>query len=165
MSLFTSHGEANRVVDTALKVVYTSAWVSGNWGWVSANASGFYAHMWEHHRYATKRYRYIGMTEQAARACQAAMIKLYTREIRFSEWLGSSMGGGWATVTGGHQLLADIEMSRNDDGSWDVYVSVAEDDVRMSIGSSTATHITFSTEADREYDDEKETVITKLPNV
>ena len=66
MSLRTTDRDENIVVEEPLNVSYPTTLISGSWGYGSANVSGSYAWMREYHRYATKRYRYVGKTYKAA---------------------------------------------------------------------------------------------------
>ncbi len=159
MALRTSHSSENRVVDSGLVVTYSVVKVNGTWSYTSANVEGWYYYMWELHRRARKSYRYVGMTETAARACKAAMIALYTRTVQQSFWNGDTMGGGWTVGSGGEMPMAEIAMSHNDDGSYDVVVNVNEDDCRMAMANSSppAFAVAFSTERlTRNYDGETE---------
>jgi hypothetical protein len=55
----------------------------------------------------TERYRYVGMTAEAAATCQTDMIALYTEE-----------------VNGVMQCVADVSATRQDGHMWQVSVSV-----------------------------------------
>ena len=155
MSLLTSHSSANRVVDSALVVTYSVSRVSGYWEQQSSMGItvASHDHMWEYHRRARKSYRYVGMTEAAAKTCKDAMTSLYTRSTSTMEW--DSFDGIWTTTSGSSIPMADVAMSHNDDGSYDVVVNVYEDDCRMSILAVTATSL-FSSERSRSYDGEYE---------
>lgn len=159
MSLFTTHSEANRVVDTGLLVTYSKSRISGSWtyGDYFGAASTTYNEMMEYHRRATKSYRYIAMTEEAAKICVKEMVELYTRSIKISGW--NTNTGTWSEHGGGNILMADIARQRNDDGSWDVLINVNEDDVRHEMIGRLPPG--FLTEQKlRDYDDEKEEVPT-----
>lgn len=158
MSLFTTHSPANRVVDTGLLVTYSKSRISGSWtyGDYFGTASTTYTEMMEYHRRATKSYRYIAMTEEAARKCVKKMVELYTRSIKISGW--NTNTGTWSEHDGGDILMADIARQRNDDGSWDVLINVNEDDVRHEMIGRLSPG--FLSEQQREYDDEKEEVPT-----
>lgn len=157
MALLTSHSAANRVVDSALVVTYSVSWQGGSWQQTSSMGItvASYDHMFEFRRRARKSYRYVGMTEAAANACKGAMIEKYTRSFSVSVW--DDFNGIWADQPGGTVPMADVAMSHNDDGSYDVVVNVNEDDVRMSIrSSSSAVAAMFYEERLRDYDGETE---------
>ena len=154
MSLRTSYGADNRVVETDLTVSYSRRWISGSWPWTNnLNEQGVYYSMQEYHRYARKRYRYVGMTDSAKDSCVADMIALYTRQTYMQIW--NESGGSWGNPEdSGCQLLATVTPVRNDDGSWDVEIDVNEDDVRYSRAHQKydADEL-FSYEDARDYDD------------
>ena len=148
-----------RKVDEALTVTYSRQRISGSWGWTNnMNAGGTYAYMNEYHRYARKRYRYVGMTDAAKNACVKAMTSLYTRQTWTNEWQES--GGSWSgAIRQGDMPLATITPISNDDGSWDVQIDVNEDDVRHSMDTqSSDPKFMFLSgyERAREYDGETE---------
>ena len=157
IATFTRNG-SNLVVDSGLVVTYSKSLVSGSWSWVSANVEGTYGYMMEYHRRARMSFRYVGMTKAAAESCRDAMISAYTRSFYMSVWDGTTMGGNWSTSSAGSQLMADIAMSHNDDGSYDVVVNVNEDDSRMlKVGDSYNYAVMFASESARDYDGETET--------
>lgn len=67
--MFYSWSDANKITSRELQIQYTSSY------------SGMYygSPCYEFHRIATKEYRYVGMTEAAAKACQDAKLAQYTR--------------------------------------------------------------------------------------
>ena len=152
MSLKTSHSDENLVVEEPLKVTYSTHVISGSWGYTSANVSGYYTRMRENHRYATKRFRYVGMTYAAALTCRDAMIENFTRTFQMSVWNGDVMGGQWQRMTGGTMCLADVSPNENEDGSYDVIVNVNEDDVAYStVETPFYPNVAFATERLRTY--------------
>ena len=132
MALKTSYSDANIIVEEPLKVTYSTQVISGSWGWTSGNVSGSYNRMRENHRYATKRFRYVGMTHDAALACRDALIEKFTRDFKMSIWNGDAMGGEWMSINGGTMCMADVSPEENEDGSYDVLVNVNEDDVKYT---------------------------------
>lgn len=151
MSLLTSHGEANLVIDEALTVTYSKSVISGSWGYTSANVSGTYYTMKELHRYARKTFRYVGMTYAAAKACKAAMIAKFTRQVWNSYWNGDAMGGGWNVDSGGEMLMADVSCVHVEGDCWEVHVSVNEDDVRFIMANQIGGKSNFYNERLRTY--------------
>ncbi|MBQ2630408.1 MAG: hypothetical protein IJG13_12085 [Kiritimatiellae bacterium] len=153
MALLTSHSSANLVIDSGLVVTYSKSLINGNWSYTSANVSGYYDYMWEIHRRARMSFRYVGMTKDAAESCKAAMIAAYTRAFKISIWDYSSMGGAWYDNSAGEMPMAEIAMSHNEDGSYDVVVNVNEDDTRMrKTSESTNYTLLFSAERSRTYE-------------
>lgn len=132
MGLITSYSDANLVIEEGLTVTYSRMKIGGQWSWVSANLSGTYYYANEYHRYATKSFRYVGMTYAAAKACRDAMIKYFTRTIKVDVWDDSVMGGQWVTKILGTQLMAEITLTHDDACMYSVHVRVHEDDVRYA---------------------------------
>ena len=132
MALKTSYSDANIIVEEPLNVTYSTQIISGSWGWTSSNVSGSYNRMRENHRYATKRFRYVGMTHSAALACRYDLIEKFTRDFKMSYWNGDAMGGEWLTMTGGTMVMAYVTPEENEDGSYDVLVNVNEDDTKYT---------------------------------
>lgn len=153
MALLAAYSSANLVIDSGLVVTYSKSLINGKWEYTSANVSGYYDYMWEMHRRARMSFRYVGMTKAAAEACKAAMIAAYTRQFKISIWDYSSMGGAWSDNNGGEMPMAEIAMSHNEDGSYDVVVNVNEDDTRMRKTSESTSYSTlFYTERSRTYE-------------
>lgn len=143
MALLTSHSMTNRVVDTALSVHYSSHVVVGSWQQTSS--LGITVNSWgrmlEHHRHATKSYRYVGLTYSAAKSCQSAMITKYTRNVVAPQWW-DAFNGRWANDDTGaapKELMASVTLEHQEDDAWDVVVQVNEDDVRMSLPNYSGT--------------------------
>lgn len=146
MSLKTSHSDDNLVIDEALSVHYTDTVIQGSWSWVSGNMSGTYAQMRECHRYATKSFRYVGMTYAAAKACATAMKTAFKRAFRTSVWDGDCLNGQWLTQNGGNILMANVSMTFSDGDAYDVNVQVSEDDVRYLKTNESFSESIFSAE-------------------
>ena len=165
MALLQSYSDTNLVIDEALHVVYAMSIIQGTWPYTSANVSGWYNTMRECHRYAAKRFRYVGMTYEAAMNCAADMKEHFTRTFFTSYWNADAMGGGWNTGTGGTVCMADVTPVHTDADAWDVIVSVREDDVRYKkVSESFYPAYDFGNEMNRGYGsdghgkkDEKET--------
>lgn len=153
MSLRTTYSDDNLVIDSGLTVTYSKSLISGNWGYTSANVSGYYNYMWELRRVAKQSFRYVGMTQAAAYACRDAMVAKYTRDFRISIWDSTSMGGGWHDEGAGSMPMAEVAPSHNDDGSYDVIVNVNEDDKRMrKVGDPIYFPSAFAYERQRVYE-------------
>lgn len=147
-----------RKIDTALTVTYSRQRISGSWGWFNGlNGGGTINFMFEYRRHASKRYRYVGMTDEAKNECVRALQDLYTRRSWTNYW---NSNGSWSGTTEcGDILTANITPVSNDDGSWDVEVDVNEDDIRYSLvgGTIPAKSMFHSVyEPSRDYDGETE---------
>lgn len=132
MSLRTTYSDENLVVEEPLSVSYSNTLISGSWGYTSLNVSGSYAWMREYHRYATKRFRYVGMTCDAAISCREELRRKFTRTILMHVWDGGSMDGSWNLISGGETCLADIRVEYDSADAYNVSVTFNEDDVRYS---------------------------------
>lgn len=152
MGLLQTYGTHNLVIDEGLTVTYSRQKISGSWGWVSANMSGSYSWMNEYHRYATKSFRYVGMTYAAAKDCQAAMIAYFERTTKISYWYDGCTDGEWKVEDGGRIIMADVRLSHDAGCMWNVCVRVNEDDVRYSLpGISYDAKTLFVHERSRSY--------------
>ena len=152
MGLITQYSDANLVIEEGLTVTYSRRRVSGSWGWTAANMSGSYSAMIEHHRYATKSFRYVGMTYDAAKTCRDAMVKLFTRTIRESVWNDSATNGEWTVTTAGSQLCATVTITHDDACMYSVHVRVNEDDSRYrKVGDDLSDVLLFANEQLRTY--------------
>ena len=153
MGLLTTYGSANRVVEQTLDVKYSKTRISGNWSWESISLSGSWYYMWECHRYATKQFKYVGMTKSAAETCAAALKTALTRTIRVSIWDGSVNGGAWTRVNGGTVRMSDVVVRQTVGNMYEVDVSVNEDDVMLAkIDDNPNPSAQFATEDARAYD-------------
>ena len=152
MALKTSYSDENIIVEEPLKVTYSTQIISGSWGWTSANMSGYYTRMRENHRYATKRFRYVGMTHAAALTCRDELIEKFTRNFNMSIWNGDVTDGEWVSMNGGAMCMADVSPEENGDGSYDVIVNVNEDDTKYSrVETPFYPNVAFATERLRTY--------------
>ncbi len=152
MGLLQKYGTHNLVIDEGLTVTYSRQKISGSWGWVSANMSGSYSWMNEYHRYATKSFRYVGMTYAAAKACQTAMIAYFERTTKINYWYDGCTDGEWKVEDGGSILMADVRLSHDAGCMWNVSVRVNENDVRYSrADESFAAKTQFVHERSRSY--------------
>lgn len=133
MSLLTEATTVNLDLQNAKKVVYSKTKVYGSWvstPVVFGTPPVVYSSVWEHARYATGSFRYVGMTLDAANAAAATLRKAYTRSFKISTWDGSanSGAGGFDDEDGGTILMADIEVVSAGGDAYDVVVNVREED-------------------------------------
>ena len=98
MALATTHDSTNRQQEELPKTVKLL---------VSARALGGGYLELVYNQVYTERFRYVGMSAEAAATCQAAMVALYTE-----------------TVNGVNQCVADVSAPRQDGHMWQVIVSV-----------------------------------------
>ena len=109
----------NKVTTKALQVQYVS----------SFSRRYHSVDVYESHRIVTKSYSYIGMTEAAAKACQAAKLAQYTRT--FIQWYNAN--GVWKGSSNQKiQCVANVSMNQDDGGLWSVSIDVNEDQQQYS---------------------------------
>lgn len=153
MGLLTTYGGGNRVEEQSLFVRYSKTLISGNWEWSSYATSGNFIYMWECHRYATKRFKYVGMTKAAANSCADALKTALTRSIRVSIWDGSVAEGQWTRESGGTVCMSEISVNHVAGNMYEVEVNVNEDDVMIAkVADNPNPAYQFSTENNRSYD-------------
>lgn len=116
-----------RVVDRAKSVRYT---VDGSTLKVGAEEL---VH-WEVRRTCTKDYRYIGLTEAAAKACAAAKVEKYTRTSYV--WARKTDTG--YESAGVQACQADIAAVHDEGDAWHVDVQVSEEDTVHVTGQKPA---------------------------
>lgn len=109
--------EHNKITTKSLQVQYLASFVKTRYG----------TDIYEWHRIASKSYSYIGMTEAAAKACQAAMLAKYTRN--FLQWYNENgtYVGRYSTV-----CVANVSMNGDEGGLWEVSIDVNEDQMQYS---------------------------------
>ena len=155
MALLTTYTEANRVINTALTVTYSKRKIYGSWSYTNLNMQTTIGEAWEYSRHAVKSYTYVGMDYTTALACRSAMVALYARTTKVSEFSTSGATiGTFVTVDAGTQLMADIAVQHDDGGMYSVVVNVNEQDSRTSTSGSLSPASLFSTENVRTYDGE-----------
>lgn len=127
MALFTTYSDENKVTDQALVKRYMTE------GTVRMR-SGVEVTDWKITRYCSKRYRYVGMTEAAARSCAADKIQMYTRQqlifASYSPVTGDYTYGATATCQ------ADVAPTHDDGMMWHCDISVNETDVTYYKGTN-----------------------------
>lgn len=164
-ALIPSYSADNRVVESSLSVSYFRKVVQGKWVGTTAvesSASVTYTAMYEYHRVARKVYKYVGMTEAAAKDCAAAKISTYTRTVRYQKWNETGSSGGtmgaweWLEETAS-EMSADIAARHVAGSMWEVSISVNEDSVCMAKTDEAMSYATmFAQERQRSYDGETE---------
>ncbi len=143
---------SNLVVTEGLRVTYSKTIVKGTWTWGNDISGGTYYQMFELHRYATKSFKYVGYTYEAAKAKRDALIKELTRTFYYSVWNGATDKGQWDTYEGGEMLMSDITLTRDEGDSWSVNVSIREDDARtIKVGELPSFDVRFAVENKRSY--------------
>lgn len=152
MALLTTATADNRAIDTALSKTYARRVVYGTWTKVELNVTTTYTKAWEYSRVATKSYRYVGLTEAAAKQIAAYYADYYTRATKVSEW--DSEDGEFKHVDGGSVPMATVVPQHEDGGMWSVVISVDEQDTRLDLSPSRSFATLFATEDARSYDGE-----------
>ena len=119
MALYTTWSDANKQTDSGLMATYVSARDAPVVG-----ADGWFWYKFERHR--TKTFRYVGMTESAAKSCAATKYQQYMRE--YAPWTFAS--GAW-TIS--HDVkdryflpVADVSVDHEEGMMWTVTISIDE---------------------------------------
>lgn len=154
MALLTTASAANRVTERALCVTYSRPAVKGSWSWTNnANVETTESVAYECHRYASCRYRYVGMGYASAKAAADTIRNKYTRAFWGSEWNGSGANAGTFTeLAMGTKLQGSVEVVRREGHLYDIEVEIAEDDVKMSLSPSASLTSLFASENARTYE-------------
>ena len=154
MALLTTATAANRAIDTALTKTYARRVIYGTWTKVSLTVTTTYTKAWEYSRVATKTYRYVGLTKEAAESIAADFLDYYTRATKVSEWDGED--GVFEYVSGGAVPMATVVPQHEDGGMYSVAISVNGQDTRISRSANEDFATLFAAEELREYDDDSE---------
>lgn len=158
MGLFTTYGEANRVIDQDLVKTYSRQRVYQDYTYVYGVAELVTIHtVWEYHRRATKSYRYVGMDRDTANACAAAMVTKYTRATKVSDWNATGEHAGtFSDIDGGDIPMAEVAVVHVAGCMYEVHVMVNEDDVKTRTNIVSNLETLFSTENSRDYDTDED---------
>lgn len=142
----------NLVVTEGLSVTYSKAMTKGTWSWGTSTLSGTYNQMHELHRYATKAFKFVGYTYEAAKAKRDSLVTELTRDFSQSVWNGAVLNGEWDTYAAGTMLMSDVSLTYDAGDAWCVNVRVHEDDMRMiKVGEDPAFTTRFAAENARTY--------------
>lgn len=154
MALLSTASAANRVIERALCVTYSKPAVKGTWTWTNnANVVSWVNVAYECHRYASCRYRYVGMDYASAKAAADAIRESYTRAFWTSEWQNSgTYTGTFRDLEMGTKLQGSVEVVRREGHLYDVEVEIAEDDVKMSRDPNASLATLFANENLRTYE-------------
>ncbi len=154
MALLSTASAANRVTERALCVTYSVSAVKGSWSYTNnANVVTTESVAYEFHRYASCRYRYVGMDYASAKAAADSIREKYTRDFWTSEWQGSGENTGtFQDLDMGTKLQGFVEVVRREGHLYDVEVEVSEDDVKMSLSPNITPASLFAKEATRTYE-------------
>lgn len=157
MALLSTYNSTNRVIDAGLSVVYSRRKIYGSWSYTQLSVTTTITEAWEYIRRATKTYKYVGMTYEAAKACQAAMVAIYTRSTKTSEFQTSGAAiGTFVAENAGSVPMADVVVQLDEGEAYSCVISVREEDARISISSNESFDSLFSAEQSRSYDGETE---------
>jgi hypothetical protein len=158
MALLQSYSAANMLVDTGLAVRYYQSMVKTARANATADNS-ITAYLdgkmqlvdWRVTRRATKSYKFVGMTEAAAKACADIKKRQYTR-VTYTD--------GTPAV----ECVADIDVVRTDESdSWEVDINVNETDSKLTSVCVGDPATLFETCADRDYDEGDPTTFAAKP--
>ena len=144
MSLKSAYSAANKYTSRLLQIRYRVRKI------LTRGAGGGILRYYELHRYATKSYGFLGMTQEAAVQCQADMIAKYTRETR--QWEYDSETGYFLPETT-KDCMATITATPNGT-AWEVAIDVNEDDVVLSHYLPADPSTLFAYAAGRDYDED-----------
>lgn len=152
MALLQTWGANNRVVTNDKVVTYSSSIITGTWVNVNANVTTTYHQVYEYHRYCTKSYMYVGMDRATAQQCAAAMIQLYTRSYKYSDFQTEGADAEFIDKPAGTMCMADISIQQRVACMYDVVINVRENDVKLRTYATSPSYL-FSVEDARQYDD------------
>lgn len=125
MALLTTYGDENKVTEQSLKITY-----SYTSRFVLVKEDGAYSLKPIYHftRNITKRYKYVGMTEETAKQCQDAKVLQYTKEIKGVIFNPDDQEAGPYIPTDMKMLVADIASIHNQGHMYDVEIQVNQID-------------------------------------
>lgn len=154
MGLLNYYDSRNRVVDTGLTVQYDKRKIYGDWTHTVGAGQDHYYEAWEMTRTARKTYKYVGMDEDTAKACVAAMTTLYTRTQKDSIWDYNPLNPAEFAEpsTGSSIVMAEIAIQHQAGHMWSVSVSVNEIDSRTRRQAPATVASLFAAENARDYD-------------
>ena len=142
-------GNSIKIVQEGLDVRYSKSLRYGYWQWTNGlNETFWRTSVWEYRRFATMRFKYIGLTESAATALKASLDTLFTRNITVSQWNEST--GLFSDVSGGADKMARVHTFQIEGDVWGVSVFVNETTTRMRTSSVDASSV-FGAEAGWNY--------------
>ena len=137
MSLKTSYTDATKYTSKKLQVRYRVKQIV-------TDALVYY----EVHRFATKSYAYLGLTEDSADQCAAAKVAQYTRTTY--QWTYNSTAHEFQSVAT-TECMADISVAPNGP-AWEVSIDVNEDDVVLVLDPPSTPATLFTAINSRSYD-------------
>lgn len=125
MALLTTYGDNNKVTEQGLKITYSQ---NARFTLVKENGEYKLKPIYHFTRYITKRYKYVGMTKDAARTCQDAKVLQYTKEIKGVIFNPDDQEAGPYVPTDIKMLVADIASIHNRGHMYDVEIQVNQVD-------------------------------------
>ncbi len=111
-----------------------------------------YIYPYEYHRYATRVYEYVGLSESDAQTKAQELVAAYTRKFRYSTVRPNSLALMFDDVDGGNKLQTTVQTINTSGCMWTVRVSVNEDDVLLRTTRTENPTTVFYEENNREYD-------------
>lgn len=149
MGLINTASWSNRIITTGLTISYSINPVEGEWNYQSTFAELQYLYeAWQYHRYATMQYKYVGMSESAAKAKASSVRGSLTRIYYISRWQND---GQFHTQVGGTKLQGTVEVVKNIGHLYDVVVTINEHDTRMRVEADQNPESVFALENTRQY--------------
>lgn len=109
--------------------------------------------VYEYHRYATRSYKYVGMSEEMAKNKLKSLIDTYNRQYWASWWNSSGANvGKFTDFVLGKKLQANIYAQRTKGCLYEVIVNINEDDTKFDVDGKTAPENLFKEENKRSYE-------------
>ena len=144
MGLLTTYDNSiNKETQQALMITYT------------VSQSDQYQGYWIVTRMATKYYRYVGMTYNAAKFCAEEKVKQYTRDYaRVISQPDTGSGQTIPTVVYIKECKSSIAAQKTSGNMWETVIQVNEYDEKFSLTLLTNPDTLFDVENEREYDEE-----------
>lgn len=153
--LLNYYDERNKVIKQGLLVTYQQEYVTGTWTSMTGLQLNIYDHMYQTTRRANMQYSYVGMDLGTAESCARAMVALYTRSTKISEWNHDELhNDNWTEVNAGVMPMASVSIKNMGGNMYEVEVNVQEVDVRMSKTSASIRYL-FAECDSRDYDGEE----------
>ena len=153
--LLNYYDERNKVIKQGLLVTYQQEYVTGTWTSMTGLQLNIYDHMYQTTRRANMQYSYVGMDLGTAESCAKAMVALYTRSTKISEWNHDELhNDNWTEVDAGVMPMASVSIKNMGGNMYEVEVNVQEVDVRMSKTNASIRYL-FAECDSRYYDGEE----------
>ena len=159
MALLNTASADNRIVTNGLVLSYSKRIIPGQWSWnrgVGTIPQTFYQ-AYEHHRYCTKNYMYVGLDLTSAQSVASDAITYYTRSSQTSFW--NTTNGGFDQITTALQPMADVSVQQVEGHMYNVIINVREDEMLMTMDSTITPEQLFAYANQRHYDTQQQAFV------